>query len=238
MLDETGAQAPPATTPFGRQFQRGRVPWVSWGIIGLSAAMFFIFDRMLAEAGASACTSLGLRQCKPWILYGPLVQQGQTWRALGYVFEHGDILHIALNMSVVWTLGMGLERSIASWRFLIISVVTALGGAVFALLFGFNQPMVGASGRNLGWAGATLPISTRQGQKTLATWLIPVAVISLLPMVSWQGHLGGFLFGLPCGLALRNGRRTFALLAPLLLLAAVGAVLWASRSGQAVRFTF
>jgi rhomboid protease GluP len=153
----------------------------------------------------------------PLALFGPLVQQGEYWRMLTCVFEHGGPLHLLFNMSVVWTLGFMLERAIGSWRFLGLSLVTAVGASAFALFFDFNRPMVGASGMILGWAGAMLPISTEQGRKELGTWLVQVVIISLIPGVSWAGHLGGFIFGLPCGVALKLGRPVYARALPLIL---------------------
>jgi membrane associated rhomboid family serine protease len=120
-------------------------------------------------------------------------------------------------MSAVWTLGMTLERGLGSGRFLMLSLITCVGSGAFALLFNFNVLTVGASGMILGWAGAMLPISTRQGQRELGIWLVQVAAISLLPGVSWAGHLGGFLFGVPCGLGLRLGRAVYTRATPLLL---------------------
>ena len=78
----------------------------------------------------------------------------------------------------------------------------------------------------LGWAGAMIPISSAQGRRSLWIWLVQIAAISfILPNVSWQGHLGGFLFGLPCGVALRYGTQVFRYVAPVLLfLSAAAAV--------------
>jgi membrane associated rhomboid family serine protease len=162
-------------------------------------------------------------------LYGPAVAAGQWWRLIGTVFEHGNWLHLALNMSVVFTLGFPLERALGTARMAVLSWVSALGSSTFALLFAFYATTVGASGMILGWAGALLPVATREARRNLITWLVQVAVISLLPGVSWQGHLGGFLFGLPCGYALRLSRQRFLALAPLLMAAAAGIAIGAAR---------
>jgi membrane associated rhomboid family serine protease len=164
----------------------------------------------------------------PLALYGPAVQAGQYWRLLGAVLEHGGVLHLVFNMSVVVTLGFTLERGIGSLRFLGLSLVTALGASTFSLVFDFDVPTVGASGMILGWAGAMLPISTRQGRQDLFIWLAQVAVLSLLPFVSWAGHLGGFLFGLPCGMALRLGRQVYARALPILLFISLVVALYAA----------
>jgi membrane associated rhomboid family serine protease len=200
------------------------VPLVCYAVIGLSVAMFFVLDKMLPY---TMVPELGgtLR----WgALYGPLVQQGEYWRVLGTAIEHGDVLHLLMNMSVVWTLGLSLERAMGSGRFLLLSLITALGSSFLVLLLGFDRPAVGASGMILGWAGCMLPISTPEGRRSLYVWLAQILVISLLPFVSWQGHLGGFLFGLPVGFALRLGPRRFRVAAPILLFLAAVATLLAA----------
>ncbi|HKD42777.1 MAG TPA: rhomboid family intramembrane serine protease [Myxococcaceae bacterium] len=206
----------PSSRPVTRE--RAPPPIVSGGVIALSVLRYLLDVR---------------QHTVPWALYGPAVQAGDWWRLLLYAFEHGNLLHILFNMSVVWTLGIPLERILGSWRFLIISLATCLGSAAVALFFAFDQPMVGASGMILGWAGVMLPISTRAGRRQLGVWLVQVAIISFLPHVSWQGHLGGFLFGLPFGFALRGGPRVFSYLAPALLACAAAIALVA---GRLVRF--
>ena len=160
---------------------------------------------------------------KKLALYGPLVAWGEWWRIPGSILEHGNAIHVLFNMSVVWTMGMQLERELGTARMVAISVVTALGGAAMVLFVDFSQPTVGASGMILGWAGAMLPIANRQARRSLSTWLIQVAVISLLPFVSWSGHLGGFLAGLPCGFLLRSrsNRQVFWTVMPALALVLV-----------------
>jgi membrane associated rhomboid family serine protease len=201
---------------------RAAFPIVSGAVIAISA-MRFLLDLRLSSRDLLL----------PWALYGPAIEAGQWWRLISYALEHGGVVHIFFNMSVVWTLGIPLERMLGSSRFFVISLATCLGAAAVSLFFAFQQQMVGASGMILGWAGAMLPISTRAGRRQLGIWLVQVAIISLLPHVSWQGHLGGFLFGLPFGLALRAGPRTFSYLAPVLL---IGAAAIAAIAGHLVAF--
>jgi rhomboid protease GluP len=107
--------------------------------------------------------------------------------------------------------------------------VGAFGSAAFILLFDWNRPTVGVSGVILAWVGAMLPIATRYGRWALGLWLLQVLVISFIPFVSWSGHLGGFLFGLPCGWAMRGSPERFGYAAPGLLLAS-GMLVWLAGS--------
>ncbi len=214
-----GAPPRPPAPPLPR-------PWVSYFVIAGSAAMFFL-DRLYSQPILDPEGSM-VGVLAPLALYGPAVQAGEYWRILGAVLEHGGPIHLLFNMSVVVTLGFNLERGIGSLRFLGLSLVTALGASTLSLLADFDVMTVGASGMILGWAGAMLPISTRQGRQELFIWLAQVAVLSLLPFVSWAGHLGGFLFGLPCGLALRMGRQVYARALPILLFLSLVVALYAA----------
>lgn len=183
-------------------------PWVSYGVIAACVAAFLYGFGSTDETGASSLYRLG-------VLYGPLVRESGEWfRVFSTVFTHAGPLHLIMNMSVMWTLGAVLERNVQSWRFLLISGVTAMGSAAVVLLFAYDKPTVGASGMILGYLGAMLPIATQQGRKELLTWLVQIAIISLFPGISWQGHLGGFLFGLPMGWALRGGAKRFSWAGP------------------------
>ncbi|MDY7229465.1 rhomboid family intramembrane serine protease [Hyalangium rubrum] len=220
ILDEPSPPPQPGQTPPG---PRQRVPWVGWTIILSCVAMAFLAKGLPLVSSDPEAIELA-QAGHPLALYGPLVQRGEYWRMLTCAFEHGGPLHLLFNMSVVYTLGFMLERAIGSWRFLGLSVVTCLGSSAFALFFNFNEFTVGASGMILGWAGAMVPIATRQGRKELGFWLVQIAVISALPSIldlpisiSWAGHLGGFLFGLPCGIALRLGGPVYKRALPLIL---------------------
>lgn len=215
-------EGPEGHTPLPARAPR-QIPYVCWALIAACVAMFFADSALMGTVVMPDGQRFRLQALA---LYGPLVQQGQYWRILGCVLEHGGALHLLFNMSVVYTLGFTLETSIRSWRFFLVSLITAAGSASFALFFQFDVPTVGASGMILGWAGVMLPVATEQGRKQLGTWLLQVAILSLLPGISWAGHLGGFVFGLPCGLALRQGPVFFKRAIPVLLfLAAVVALM-------------
>jgi len=195
-----------------------RPPYFSYGVIGLSVAVY-VASMLLFQGN------------HPFLLYGPWVREGEWWRALSSVFEHGGVLHLVLNMSVVWTLGRVYEREIGTLAFAEISLVTALGSAAAVLFWAFDQSTLGASGMIVGWVGAVLPVATRAHRRDLVTWLVQIAIISALPGVSWQGHLGGFLAGLPCGFALKAGRKTFHLAIPVLVAAMAALIYWAASRG-------
>ncbi len=200
-----------------------QIPWVSYAVLGGSVLVYFA-DALFTQGQLK---QLGL-------LYGPAVQQGQGWRPFTMVFVHGNLLHLVFNMMAVLSLGRDVERGIGSFRFFIASLVGAMGSAFAVLVWKFDQPTVGASGMILAWAGALLPIANQSGRRQLGIWLAQVALISLLPMVSGAGHVGGFLFGLPCGWVMRRPRALFQTVAPILVFVAA-ALLYLAGSGR-IRF--
>lgn len=186
---------------------------ICWALAGLSIAVF------VGGALVPGLTELLL-------LDGRAVQEGQWWRVLSWTVVHGGALHLFFNLTAVWSVGRGLEHALQPARFLLVSVVGAVGAAAAVLAFDFDRPTVGLSGVILAWAGAALPLLTRRARREVWLWLAQVGLLSLLPGISWAGHLGGFVFGLPFGLALRGGTGRFANTAPIVaFLAAVLAVL-------------
>lgn len=182
------------------------IPWVSYTVLGLSVLVY----------GADAVLTRG--QLKEALgLYGPSVAAGQWWRPFTCVFVHGNLIHLVFNMMAVLSLGRDVEKGIGTFRFLIASIVGAMGSSLVVMIWSFEQPTVGASGMILAWAGAMLPIVNATGRRQLGIWLVQIAVISLLPMVSGAGHVGGFLFGLPCGWVMRRPRAFFQTAAPILV---------------------
>ncbi len=200
------SQPTPPVDPPPRVAEASPVTWVSFAVVGLSVAAFFAWPVVpfVHELG---------------VLYGPLVREGDWWRVFSFLVTHGSAMHLLFNMSTVWTVGRSLEAHVGSGRFLLISGIGGVGSAAFILLFNFDAPTVGASGMILSWVGAMLPIATKQGRRQLFVWLAQVVLISLVPGVSWAGHLGGVVFGLPCGFALKQGPGVFRFAMPVLAFA-------------------
>lgn len=75
-----------------------------------------------------------------------------------HMLVHGDLTHLAMN--AVWLLAFGgaVANRVGGARFLALSLVTGVAGAVMFLLFnpGLEAPMVGASGAVSGLMGATM----------------------------------------------------------------------------------
>lgn len=129
----------------------------------------------------------------------PVFVESEPWRLLTSAFTHVQIFHIFSNLFMLWVLGPQLEQMLGRLRFAVLYLLSALGGGVAVwLLSSPGGATLGASGAVLGLVGALLVISRARGLDV--TWILSyvavTAVISvIIPNISWQGHLGGFVTG-------------------------------------------
>jgi membrane associated rhomboid family serine protease len=102
-------------------------------LIAINVAMAFLEATIVPDEIAS------LFAFRP----GPLAEN--WWTAFTYMFLHGGLWHLAMNMYTLWLFGPRLEHVWGSRSFALFYVWCGLGGAVFHALLGGLQPMVGAS---------------------------------------------------------------------------------------------
>ena len=126
---------------------------------------------------------------------------GEWWRIITSGFLHGGLIHLALNMFVLFILGQVLEPAIGTVRFVAVYLVALVAGAVGALIM--SDPFtftVGASGAIYGLFIATIVIARQRGQmqvvQQLAFWLVINLVFTFAASnISVGGHLGGIVGG-------------------------------------------
>ena len=133
----------------------------------------------------------------------------QPWTMfVTYSFLHGGIIHFAVNMMTLFSLGPPLVSYLGTPRFLLIYIASTIGGAIgFALLSGEVLPMVGASGALFGLAGALMALTWRDIRASNGSilpvlrsisWLVVLNLLLWWAMaghLAWETHLGGFVIG-------------------------------------------
>ncbi len=125
-----------------------------------------------------------------------------------YAFLHGGVGHLLVNMLTLYSLGRLVISRVGQARFLLLYVVSALGGALgFAMLTSQLRPMVGASGALFGLVGAWIAwdyVDRYTFSEPLLPVLRPILILFVLNVVlyyamgghlAWETHLGGFLAG-------------------------------------------
>jgi membrane associated rhomboid family serine protease len=140
-------------------------------------------------------------------LYGPAVANGETWRLVTSGFIHAGIVHVAVNMWVLWILGTVFESYVGSRRMILVYSVSLLWAAAGALVLSPGALTVGASGAIFGLMGAMVVMFRQQGiaimRSGLGVWiLINLGITLTIPGVSIGGHVGGLIGGALCGFVL------------------------------------
>ncbi len=175
-------------------------------------AMFFYEIAIGAAGNEVALLPLGALRTRGW---SPV----DWWRVLTFSFLHLNALHLALNVAGVLWLGGITERRLGPTSLVVLFVMSAIMSGVVGMLLGPWLPTTGiafgASGAVFGLLAAALLLVFRYGaghgtrDRTLRVALmigfIAGVTLSLLPGVSFAGHLGGFMSGaLITGLIVRR----------------------------------
>lgn len=219
----------------------------------------------VAAYGAMAAMGAGFFAANPFMLtewgsnFGAATVTGEWWRLLSSMFIHFGVLHLLLNMWVLWDIGRLVERLYGNLRFLLIYLASGLTGSVLTIFWDPLRNSAGASGAICGVLGAflavllwrkdTIPVIVRRSYRL---GIIAFLGFNLLAGVFSTGtdnvaHVGGALAGLILGAVLAPYRlrsnseaaapqRTLSphVGLPLLLLATMGACgVWALQSAAA-----
>jgi membrane associated rhomboid family serine protease len=135
------------------------------------------------------------------------ILNGEVWRLFTSIFLHTDILHIALNMLMLFFIGRAVEIYFGPWRYLAIYILAGIGGGI---LFLFVAPptaaIVGASGAIFGIFGAlgVFYIANRRSMGAYAggaigQWFMWLAINIVFNFNSGVGlyiYLGGIVIGM------------------------------------------
>jgi len=195
----------------------GRVAFGGMGItpgvklLLIANAVVFVLQSVLGDLRPG---QIGL--ITEWFSFIPqyAIRGLEVWRFFTYMFLHGSLFHIGMNMFILWMFGSQIEARWGHRTFLIYYVVCGLGGAVAYGLFnlvGLSSfaPMIGASGAVYGILlayGLTFPESV-----ILVMMIIPMkakyavllwGAIALMSStadssggVAHLAHLGGMVTG-------------------------------------------
>jgi len=176
--------------------------------------------------------------------YGPMTQAGQWWRLFASAFVHIGLIHLAMNMIVLWTGGHLIERLFGQVSFGAVYGISALGGSLTSIAMHPMTTSAGASGAIFGIYGgmiayllvcrASLPDGIRSAMIQSALTFVAYNLIYgfALPHVDVSAHVGGLVSGFVAGAAMATpmgsaptlrARRAIAATAVIVLaLAAIG----------------
>jgi rhomboid protease GluP len=199
-----------------------RTPYLT---ILLILANLVVLGLQVAEspAGTDGAFSSSNPFTLRWLKVNELVRAGEVDRLLRSMFLHLSLIHIAMNMFILWDLGRLAETLWGSARFFIIYMGAGLLGALasFAVV---PNPSAGASGAVFGIAGALLAARFLAHEdempfpKQSLGYIGIFVVYNIVQGFSRSGidnaaHIGGMVGGALLGFALLPRRTAAARLA-------------------------
>ena len=172
-------------------------------IIGLNVAVW-----LLATVVGGRPNSVAGAVYEHGVLFGPSVADGDWWRVFSGAFMHSGVLHLGMNMMLLWFLSQELEPALGRARFAILYAVSLVGGSLGVLVISPLSPTVGASGAVFGLMGALIVLQLRAKQNPWQSGIGGLVLINLLltftiPNISVGGHIGGLLAGAAAGAVLQ-----------------------------------
>ncbi len=174
-----------------------------WTIIGVNILLF------LATAISPGLVYLfGLQ---------PAAFLGRPWTIVTNMFIHSGFWHVSANMFTLYFFGTYLSGLVGDRRFLLVYFSGGILGNILYILLGAPYSLaVGASGAVFAVGGAMAMMRPRLKVLVfpipipIALWAAVIGgflILSLLPFVAWQAHLGGLLLGLVAGYFFRRRER-------------------------------
>jgi len=113
--------------------------------VGNSGALMNIDGRTLYQFGAK---------------YRESILQGEWWRLVTAGFLHGGLMHIAMNLWVLYDLGPQVEEVFGTARFVVIYLISTVGGFL-ASTYWSDTLSIGASAPLFGLIGAMIALGVR-----------------------------------------------------------------------------
>lgn len=149
-----------------------------------------------------------------------LILSGQVWRMVTSSFLHANLIHIAVNMYVLFQLGRYVDRFFGGKKLLIVYVLTAISASALSVAANISGLQVagisvGASGAVFGLLGFVFVSSWKSEKNPFHVGLpldyrqlIPYIILNLafgilIPGINLAAHIGGFIGGCLLALVLR-----------------------------------
>lgn len=132
------------------------------------------------------------------------VAVGQWYRIFTSGFLHAGLLHLAMNMLLLYLIGSQLESLLGRARYLALYAACLVAGSLGVLMVSPTSPTIGASGAVFGLMGAAVIAQRRAGIDVWRNGIGALVVINLLltfatPGISKGAHLAGLAGGVAIG---------------------------------------
>jgi rhomboid protease GluP len=146
--------------------------------------------------------------------YDPSITRGEWWRLLTAMFVHAGFMHLLFNMLALYNIGALVERMFGRVPFLVLYVLSGVGGSIASAYWHPLSVGVGASGAIFGLYGGLGGFLLRAGKSLPSDIVAPLrnsAVAFVLfngvygvmqPNIDVVAHVGGLASGFVAAIAL------------------------------------
>ena len=181
---------------------------VTRGIIAVNVFLFLwvtMGSTVLTNGGAINGRELDMALS----LY--FIDNGEWYRLISSGFLHYGLIHVGMNMFLLWQLGQLLEPALGRSRFALLYFAAMFGGSAGALALSPNALTGGASGAVFGLMAAAAVGLQQRGVNPMKTGIGGTLILNLLitftiPGISIGGHVGGALMGAAVGYVMLEPR--------------------------------
>ena len=179
--------------------------YVTYAIIAINVIIFIL----MAVNGAGLIVAEGTEHIRWGSNFSPLTLSGDWWRLVTNIFIHFGIIHLAMNMYCLYTVGVYLEPMLGKLKYTTAYLCTGVLASVVSLWWhsdGVNS--AGASGAIFGLYGLFLALLTtnlipkqvRQPLlQSIGIFVVYNLVYGMKSGVDNSAHIGGLLSGFIIG---------------------------------------
>lgn len=209
------------------------IPYITYALVTLNVLVFGVMQwRFGTTESSHALMTMGAN-------FGPaVIVMNQWWRLITAGFIHIGIMHLVMNMFVLYYLGEELEQIIGHTRFLIVYLTAVLGGNLMTAMMSTSIAAGASTGIFgmffamviLGWLFPQNGYLRSRGM-TFGLLIVMNVVFDLLSSrVDNFGHIGGAIYGALMTLVLfgsaKKSPHSYRSLALFAMVVLTGALLW------------
>jgi membrane associated rhomboid family serine protease len=195
------------------------MPTSATSMLAAAIVLMFVVEWFMTQRAGSAGQSGGLFgginngvMYRLGALFGPsVIYGGQWWRLVTAIFLHAGLLHIGMNLWVLFDIAPEVEGLFGVSKFVVMYLVTGIIGYVASLWWMPGALAIGASGAIMGLIGALIGVTFHHGRmgkdyrRMLWRWVIYIAIFGLFFPVDNAAHFGGLGAGIVLGYLVPEG---------------------------------
>jgi membrane associated rhomboid family serine protease len=193
-------------------------PTSATSILAAAIVLMFVVEWFLTQRAGGPGQSGGLFggirgmvMLRLGAKFGPFIYAGQWWRLVTAMFLHAGLLHIGLNLWVLFDIAPEVESLFGTSKFIVLYLVTGILGYIVSVMWSPMVLSIGASGAIMGLIGILIGATFHHGhmgkeyRSMLWRWVIYIAIFGLFFNVDNAAHFGGLIAGIVFGYFIPEG---------------------------------